>query len=126
MYFHSQSLSFSSKVQITNYTVYAFVFQTADYYIYRADVFQDISWLTSLFCDSMRVFFKFYKVVRLQMKAVQLSWESGFRFSAPVSVNPPGAADAIAWRELHHPPTPHNASCGNNKGLWGFTISSET
>lgn len=53
MYFHSQSLSFSSKVQITNYTVYAFVFQTADYYIYRADVFQDISWLTSLFCDSM-------------------------------------------------------------------------
>lgn len=64
MYFHSQSLSFSSEVQITSYTAYAFVFQTADYYIYKADVFQDISWLTSLFRDSMSIFFKFYKVVR--------------------------------------------------------------
>lgn len=64
MYFHLQPLSFSSKVQITSYTAYAFVFQVEDYYIHRADVFQDISWLISLFRDSMRVFFKFYKVVR--------------------------------------------------------------
>lgn len=37
------------------------------------------------------------------MKAVQLSWESGFRFSWPLSVNPSGAADAIAWLEPHYP-----------------------
>lgn len=62
MYFHSQPLSVSSKVWITSCTAYDYWFSNSRLlhtYIGQMSSRQDISWLTSLFRDNMRVFFKF-------------------------------------------------------------------
>lgn len=106
-----------------------FVFQTADYYIYRADVFQDISWLTSLFRDSMRVFFKSHKVVRSPNEASPAILGKWFPFYMACKCQSIRGCKChcLAWASLHPPsrPTPQS-HCRTNKGLWGFTISSET